>query len=132
MLMSSLCKQRDGYLLVSETITVPNEGTPENTNSRKNIIIKNCAVFTDCMSEINNTQIDKAKHIDTVMPMHNLIEYSDNYSKTSESLCQYYRDGPFVDDNCAITDFPYENDNSLNLKQEQQTEQEMVAQKVLK
>ena len=28
------------------------------------------------------------------MPMHNLIEYSDNCSKTSESLWQYYKDEP--------------------------------------
>ena len=50
------------------------------------MIFKNCAPFTDCISEINNTQIDNAKDIDLVMPMYNLIEYSDNYSKTSESL----------------------------------------------
>ena len=31
------------------------------------------------------------------MPMYNLIEYSDNYAKTSESLCQYFKDEP--DDN---------------------------------
>ena len=46
------------------------------------------------MSEINNTQIDNAKDIDVVMPMYNLIEYSDNYSKTSGNLWQYYRDDP--------------------------------------
>ena len=44
------------------------------------------------MSEINNTQIDNAKDIDVVMPMYNLIEYSDNYSKTSGNLWQYYVD----------------------------------------
>ena len=48
--------------------------------------------FTDCVSEINNTQIDNAKYIGVVMPMYNLIEYSDNYSKTSGNLWQYYRD----------------------------------------
>ena len=53
-----------------------------------------CARFTNCISEINNTQIDIAQDIDFVMPMHNLIEYSDNYSKTSGSLWQYYRDEP--------------------------------------
>ena len=34
----------------------------------------------------DNTQVDNAKDIDTVMPMYNLIEYGDNYSKTSGSL----------------------------------------------
>ena len=43
---------------------------------------------------MNTTQIDHAKFIDVVMPMYNLIEYSDNYSKTSGSLWQYYRDDP--------------------------------------
>ena len=44
--------------------------------------------------EINNTQIDNAKYIDVVMPMYNLTEYSDNYSKISGDLSQYYRDDP--------------------------------------
>ena len=58
---------------------------------------KNCAPFTNCISEINNTQVDNAKDIDIIMPMYNLIEYSDNYVKTSGSLWQYFRDEP--DDN---------------------------------
>ena len=47
-----------------------------------------CTPFIDFISEIDNTQIDNAKYIDVVMQMYNLIEYSDNYSKTSESLWQ--------------------------------------------
>ena len=54
--------------------------------------LKNCAPFTNCISEINNTQVDNAKDIDIVMPMYSLIEYTDNYAKTSGSLWQYYRD----------------------------------------
>ena len=46
------------------------------------------------MSEINNTQIDNAKDIDIVMPMYNLIEYSNNFSKLCGSLWQYYIDEP--------------------------------------
>ena len=59
--------------------------------SNKGVIFKDCAPYTDCISEIN-TQIDDVKDIDFVMPMYNLIEYSDNYSKTSGRLWQYYRD----------------------------------------
>ena len=59
----------------------------------KEFQFENCAPFTDCISEINNTQIDNAKYLEVVMPMYNLIEYSNNYSKTS-SLWQYYRDDP--------------------------------------
>ena len=70
---SSLCYYSDAYILVSGTITVPNTGTVANPSNRKNIIIKNFAPFTDCISEINNTRIDNAKDIDVVIPMYNLI-----------------------------------------------------------
>ena len=65
----------------------------------KGVAFKNFAPFTNCISEINNTQVDNAKDIDIVMPVYNLIEYSDNYAKTSGSLWQYYRDEP--NDNLA-------------------------------
>ena len=55
---------------------------------------KSCAPFTNCISEINNTHVDNAKDIDVVMPMYNLIEYSDNYAKTTGSLWQYFNDEP--------------------------------------
>ena len=55
---------------------------------------KNCAPFTRCISRINNADTDTAQDIDIVIPMYNLIEYSDNYSKTSGSLWQYYKDDP--------------------------------------
>ena len=51
----------------------------------KEVIFKNCAPFINCKTEINNREIDHAKYIDIVMPMYNLIEYSDDYSKTSRS-----------------------------------------------
>ena len=61
------------------TITVPYIATKAaaDPNNKKNTIIKNCAPFTNCLREINNTQIDNAKDIDTVKPMCNLIEYSE-------------------------------------------------------
>ena len=49
------------------------------------MILKNCASCTNWISEINNTQIDNAKDINIVMPMYNVIEYSDNYSKNPEA-----------------------------------------------
>ena len=49
-------------------------------------MFKICLPFTNCISKINNTQVDNTKNIDIVMPMYNLIEYSDNYPKTSGSL----------------------------------------------
>ena len=53
--------------------------------------------FTSCITKINNTQIDYAEYIDIVMPMYNLIEFSDNYSKRSGSLWQYCKEIPAVD-----------------------------------
>ena len=50
-----------------------------------------CTIY---VTEINNTQIDNAKDLDVVMPMFNSLEYSDNYSQTSGSLWQHYRDKP--------------------------------------
>ena len=59
MLKSSLnLSHSDVYILVIGTISIPNTGTPVAPNNRKNIIIKNCAPFTNCISEIRNTQID--------------------------------------------------------------------------
>ena len=58
----------------------------------KVVAFKNCAPCTNCISEINNIQIDNRKDIDIVMLLYNLLEYSDNYGKTSGSLWQYYRD----------------------------------------
>ena len=46
----------------------------------KCVAFKNCAPFINCISEINNTQ-DNTKDINIVMPMYNLIQYSDNYGK---------------------------------------------------
>ena len=54
-------------------------------------MLKNCVPFTGCISETNNTQVDNVKDVDVAMLIYNLIEHSDNYSKTSR-MWQYYRD----------------------------------------
>ena len=71
----------------------------------KKVIFKNCAPFTNCISKINNTQIDNAEYIDIVMPMYNLVEYSNNYSKKSGSLWQYCKEIPAVSNDADIVDF---------------------------
>ena len=73
------------------------------------IILINCDPFTNFISEINNTHVGNAKDIDIVMPMYSLIEYSDNYLKTSVSLWQYCKDIPAVDNNNSIVDFAENN-----------------------
>ena len=87
MIKSSLCDYSDAYILFKGNITVNNtETAAAPTNRNKKVIVKNCAPFIDCISEINNTEVDNAKYIDIVMPMCNLIGYRDNYSKASGSL----------------------------------------------
>ena len=55
----------------------------------KEAIFINCTLFINCETEIYNTEIDNAKDIDIVMLMYNSIKYSDNYSKTCQSLWRY-------------------------------------------
>ena len=115
MLRSSLCDYSDAYILVKGNISVNNTAAANNTN--KKVIFKNCAPFTNCISKINNTQIDNTKYIDIVMPMYNLIKYSDNYSKTSGSLWQYCKDIPAVNNAGDIVDFNEANaTDSFNFK----------------
>ena len=95
------------YILVKGNISVNNTAAAgaATNNAAKKVIFKNCVPFTDCISKINNTQIDDAEYIDIVMSMYNLIEYSDNYSKTSGSLWQYCKEKPAVDNVCNIVVF---------------------------
>ena len=119
MLKSSLCDYSDAYILIKGNITVNNttSDSAAANNTNKKVIFKNCAPFTNCISKINNTQIDNAEYIDIVMPMYNLIEYSDNYSKTSGSLWQYCKDRPAVNNNGDIVDFNGANaTDSFNFK----------------
>ena len=79
-LESSLCDYSDAYILVTGNINVT--GGDNNTK----VAFKNCAPFRKCKTEINETFIDEADFINIAVPMYNLIEYSDNYSDTSQSL----------------------------------------------
>ena len=98
MLKSSLCDYSDAYIIVKGKITITGEGddaAARQADERdKGVAFKNCVPFTNCISEISNTQVDSAKDTDIVMPTYDLIEYSDNYAKTSGSLWQYFRDEP--------------------------------------
>ena len=56
-------------------------------NTNKKVIFKNCAFFTDCITERNNTQVDDAQKIDLVMPMYNLVEYSVMLIRRHQEIC---------------------------------------------
>ena len=118
-LRSSLSDYSDAYILVKGNITINNTdaaGAAAN-NTNKKVLFKKCAPFTNCISKINNTQIDNAEYIDIVMLMYNLIEYSNNYSKTSGSLWQYCKEIPAINNKGAIINFDRTNaTDSFNFK----------------
>ena len=91
-LKSILCHYSDAYILVNGTITFDRAKRLDERN--KGVIFKNRVPSTDCISEMNNTQIDNAGHLDVVMLLYDVIEYRDNYLKISGSLWQYYKDHP--------------------------------------
>ena len=93
MLKSSLYDYSDAYILVSGTITVVGGGVGNaaraTDRNNKQAILKNFAPFTDCITEINNTQVSSAKDLHVVILMYNLIKYGNNYSKIPGRSWQY-------------------------------------------
>ena len=115
MLRSDLCDFNDSYTVVEGTITVAKKtfvannfvdftenrraaaATTSNTANEAAICFEklafwNNAPFVNSISKINGVLIDKAEDLDGVMPIYNLLEYSKNYKKTTDSLWSYYRD----------------------------------------
>ena len=135
MLKSSLCGYSDAYILIKGTISVNNTAAAgaAGNNINKKVIFKNCAPFTNCISEINNTQIDNAKDIDIVMPIYNLVEYSDNYANTTGILWQYCKDISARNNNNEILNLQRAilTIHSI-LKEKSQVKLEMMEQKMLK
>ena len=74
---SNLCDYSHAYILVTWDITAA--GGDGNTRAA----FKKCGPFTKCITHINDEHVDDANNLDIVMPMYNMIEYSDNYSGTS-------------------------------------------------
>ena len=81
---SSLCDYSDAYILVM--------GNINSWGNDTKAAFKNCAPFRTCITRINETFVNEAKHFNITIPMYNLIEYSDNYSDTSGSLWQFKAD----------------------------------------
>ena len=119
MIKSNLCDYSDAYIHVKGPITVPNttaQGVNLN-NMNKKVTFKNYASFINCISEVDNTQVDDAHDIDVVMPMYSLIEYSVTYSKTSGCLWQFYKDNQLQ---AMIIDFLVDKNKSVSFKFNQQ------------
>ena len=102
MLRSKLCDFSDAYIVVKETITLTKDENRDFIDVRSRcLVFKNNALFTNCLSKINNVLIDNTENLDFAMPMYNLLQYSKNYKKTRRSLWNYYRHEPngFPDNN---------------------------------
>ena len=107
-LKPNLCDYAEDYILVNGTI----RGTGGNNNTR--LALKNCVPFINCNLEINDEHVDTAESLDIVIPMYNLIEYSDNYQDSSATLYQYKRDEP--PEANAVADLTANNSSSFKYK----------------
>ena len=87
-LKPNLCDYVEAYILIDGTVRAG------NANNNTKLALKNCAPFTKCNLEINDEHVDTAENLDIVMPMYNLIEYSDNYQDSSATFYQYKLDEP--------------------------------------
>ena len=107
-LKPNLCDYAEAYTLIDGSI----RAAAADANTR--LALKYCAPFTKCNLEINDEHVDTAENLDIVMPMYNLIEYSNNYQESSATLYQYKRDElPEAD---AVADLTANNSDSLKYK----------------
>ena len=84
MLRSDLCDYSDVYIVVKGIIDLVAAAANEIYKAGKNVAFKKSAPFRSYILKINSTLIDNAKDLDIVMLIYNLLEYSQNYSMTSE------------------------------------------------
>ena len=95
-LKSHLCDYSDAFIIVEGTVraSVTDNTNDTNVNFGNAIVhaFKNCSLFRAATIEINNVQVDNNKNLNIVMPMCNLIEYSNNYSDSVGSLYDFKRD----------------------------------------
>ena len=108
MLRWGLCDFSDVYIIVKGTITVT--GTSNRSRKTRPLAFENNAPFISCISKINNMLTDNEEDLDVAMLMYSLIEYSENYRKTTGSLWNYYRDELTDDTN----DINFPNKNVIN------------------
>ena len=107
-LKPNLCHYAEVYILVDGTIRA------DAAVNATRLVFKHCAPFIKCNLEINDEHVDTAENLDIVMPMYNLIEYSDNYRDSPATLYQYKRDEPPEDD--AVADLTVNNSDSFKYK----------------
>ena len=107
-LKPNLCDYAEAYILVDGTIRA------DAAVNATRLALKNWAPFTKCNLEINDEHVDTAENLDIIMPVYNLIEYSDNYQDSSATLYQYKRDEPPEDN--AVADLTADNSSCFKYK----------------
>ena len=106
-----MCDVSDAYIVVKGIVTVSADERDRDEINRQ-VILKNNAPFISCISKINGVLVENAEDLDIIIQMYNLLEYSKNYSKTSASLWNYYKD-ELTDD---INNNNGRNENVINSK----------------
>ena len=106
----NLCDYSDAYILVTGDIKV--KAAAADTN----VAFKNCAPFTRCVTHINDEHVETAENLDIIMPMYNLIEYSDNYADSSGSLYQFKRDESSINNAGNLLNVALDNSTSFKYK----------------
>ena len=105
-----LCDYSDAYILITGDITVTDIAADVN------VAFKNCAPFTRCVTHVNDEHVKTAENLDIIMPMYNLLEYSDNYADSSVSLYEFKRDESPVNDNWNLINVALTNSSSFKYK----------------
>ena len=85
-------------------------------NADTNATFKNCAPFTTCETHINDEPVKTAENFDIIMPMYNLINYSDNYSDSSVSLWHFKRDESPLNNAGNLLNVTLDNSTSFKYK----------------
>ena len=91
-LKQKLSNQVFGTIQIRCIILVTGDIIVTDGDENANVAFKNYAPFTTHITHINDENIDTAENLDIMMPMYNLIVYSDNYSATSGKLWHFKRD----------------------------------------
>ena len=106
----NLCDYSDAYIFVTGDIKVA--AVAADTN----VAFKNCAPFTRCITNINDEHVETDENLDIIMPMYNLLEYSDNYADCSRSLYQFKRDESPMNHNNNPLNITLNNSSSFKYK----------------
>ena len=107
----NLCCYSDAYILLTEDRKVADVAADTN------VAFKNCVPFTRCTTHINDEHVETAENLDIIMPMYNLIEYSDNYADSSGSLYHFKRDESSMNNDGNLLNVALDNSKSFKYKE---------------